>query len=86
VHGPDGMRSLLVPFMERCTNVEFMVHHQAAEGHVVTNERTDRFEFGHRRVEAKVAGLFVVRHGKIALWRDYFDMAEFDTIQKAMKV
>jgi limonene-1,2-epoxide hydrolase len=85
VHGPDGMRSLLEPFMERCTNMEFMVHHQAAEGAVVMNERTDRFEFGDRSAEGKVAGQFVVPDGKIALCRDYFDMGDFQKIQKAMK-
>ena len=28
-------------------------------------------------VELPVAGLFVVRDGRIALWRDYFDMTTF---------
>jgi limonene-1,2-epoxide hydrolase len=63
--------------MERATGVEFVVHHQAAEGDVVMNERTDRFELKGKWIEAKVAGLFVVRDGKIALWRDYFDLAQF---------
>ena len=37
------------------------------------NERLDRFRTGDTWVELPVAGVFVVRHGKIALWRDYFD-------------
>jgi limonene-1,2-epoxide hydrolase len=77
VRGPDGIRKVLGPFMERATGVEFVVHHQAAEGDVVMNERTDRFELKGKWIEAKVAGLFVVRDGKIALWRDYFDLAQF---------
>jgi limonene-1,2-epoxide hydrolase len=77
VQGPEGIRTVLGPFMERATGVEFVVHHQAAEGDVVMNERTDRFELKGRWIEAKVAGLFVVRDGKIALWRDYFDLAQF---------
>jgi limonene-1,2-epoxide hydrolase len=84
VHSRDEMRTLLAPFMERCTKLRFIVHHQAAEGDVVMNERTDHFEFGDRQADAKVAGLFVIRDGKIALWRDYFDMGDFQKIQDAI--
>jgi limonene-1,2-epoxide hydrolase len=81
VSGPDGIRATLAPFLAGCTGVDWIVHHQAAEGDVVMNERTDRFEMGGRWVELGVAGLFVVRDGRIALWRDYFDLPTF---QKAM--
>ena len=32
-----------------------------------------RYRTGETWIEMPVAGLFLVRHGKIALWRDYFD-------------
>ena len=43
------------------------------------NERTDRFLANGRWAELPVAGVFVVRDGKIAIWHDYFDL---DTIMK----
>ena len=81
VHGPQGIRDTLAPFLAGCTNVEWVIHHQAATGDVVMNERTDRFEMGGRWIELGVAGLFVLRDGRIALWRDYFDLPTF---QQAM--
>jgi limonene-1,2-epoxide hydrolase len=81
VNGPEGMRGVLEPFFGPCTAIEWVVHHQAETGDVVMNERTDRFEMGGRWIELGVAGLFVIRDGKIALWRDYFDAGAF---QKAL--
>ncbi|CAB4703162.1 MAG: limonene-1,2-epoxide hydrolase [Actinobacteria bacterium] len=77
VHGPEGLRSVLEPFLDRCGGVDWVVHHQVESGDVVMNERTDRFEMSGRWAELRVAGLFVLRDGKIAVWRDYFDQAQF---------
>ena len=77
VYGPEGLRTVLEPFLGNCGDVEWVVHHQAESGDVVMNERTDRFEMAGRWAELRVAGLFVLRDGKVALWRDYFDQAQF---------
>ena len=47
-----------------------------ADGDLVFNERTDvmRLKNGNR-VELPVVGVFEIRDGRIAAWRDYFDMA-----------
>ncbi len=75
VFGHDGVRTSLAPFLAACSTVEWVIHHEAATDDVVMNERTDRFHFPHKWAEVAVAGLFVLREGKIALWRDYFDLA-----------
>ena len=79
VHGHSGVTASLEPFLARCVEIEWVVHHQAETGDaadaVVMNERTDRFLFGDHWGEIAVAGLFLVRDGKITLWRDYFDLA-----------
>lgn len=77
VYGPEGLRSVLEPFLGNCGGVDWVVHHQVESGNTVMNERTDRFELGGRWAELPVAGLFILRDGKIALWRDYFDQAQF---------
>jgi limonene-1,2-epoxide hydrolase len=77
VYGPDGLRGVLEPFLSGCGGVDWVVHHQVEAGSVVMNERTDRFQLGERWAELPVAGLFVLRGDKIALWRDYFDQAQF---------
>lgn len=77
VYGPDAIRGVLEPFLGACSGVDWVVHHQAETADIVMNERTDRFEMGGTWRELRVAGLFVVREGKIALWRDYFDLGQF---------
>ena len=74
VEGPAAVRGVLEPFLAGFDAVEWVVHHQIADDDVVMNERVDRF---HRAdggwLELPVAGLFIVREGRIVLWRDYFD-------------
>lgn len=59
----------------------FEVKRQAVSGNVVMNERVDRFTVGGRTIELPVMGVFELRDGLIASWRDYFDLAMF---QKAL--
>ncbi len=81
-HGRDGVRDVLAPFLARCDELQWVVHHQVADGSldngVVMNERVDRFRIEDIWLELPVAGLFVIRHGQIALWRDYFDLPTFN--------
>ena len=77
VHGPDGVRSTLEPFLARCSQIEWIVHREAATGDVVFNERLDRFLIDGRWIEVAVTGVWEVHDGVISLWRDYFDLAEF---------
>jgi limonene-1,2-epoxide hydrolase len=43
------------------------------------NERVDRFTMPDgKTIAIRVAGVFEVRDGKVAVWRDYFDLAEFN--------
>ena len=39
-------------------------------------ERTDAFTLNGRLGEFPVMGIFEIRDGKIAAWRDYFDLAQ----------
>ncbi|MCC7362799.1 MAG: nuclear transport factor 2 family protein [Dehalococcoidia bacterium] len=55
---------------------------QVASGNVVMNERVDRFLLGEKSVAVRVCGVFEIRDGKIAAWRDYFDLFEFQNQMK----
>jgi limonene-1,2-epoxide hydrolase len=84
VHGPEQVSAVLGPFLGGFQEVDWVIHHQVESGTlddgVVMNERTDRFRAGERWIELPVAGLFLVRDGKITLWRDYFDMASLSKL------
>ena len=77
VKGIDQVRAKMAGFpgVEACG---FDTHHIAANGNVVLTERTDWFEMKGKRRVIRVMGTFELNeHGKIARWRDYFDIAEF---------
>lgn len=75
VRGKAAIRTVLDMFLKPAESVEFIVLHMAADGDTVLTERLDRFVMGGKTVELPVAGVFEVQGGKIAAWRDYFDMA-----------
>jgi limonene-1,2-epoxide hydrolase len=74
VHGPEQVRGTLEGLMALCSDSEWLVHRELAAGDVVMNERTDRFRIGEVWTDLPVMGTFVLREGRIALWRDYFDL------------
>ena len=49
------------------------VHHQAAAGDIVINERTDYITLNGKPVTLPICAVFEVEHGRIKAWREYFD-------------
>jgi limonene-1,2-epoxide hydrolase len=80
VTGIDQIRNVLALFVPTSTEIEWTVHAIASSGDLVFTERTDRFVMGERSVDLPVAGVFEIRDGKIAKWRDYFDMAKWTSV------
>ncbi len=78
VHGPDGVRSVLSGGVTAAAEqVEWVVLNQVASGDVVMNERIDRFLVDGRWIEIPIAAVFLVRDGRVCLWRDYFDLETY---------
>ena len=48
-----------------------------ADGDTVIAERVDRIRVGEKWIELPCCGVFHLRDGKIALWKDYFDLATY---------
>lgn len=63
--------------MQEADEVEWVVLRQAAQGDVVLSERLDRFLVHGKWVEIPVVGVFELCQGRIRLWRDYFDLADY---------
>jgi len=77
VVGPDAVRSLFAMFTTGVERMEFRVLNIVADGNVVLTERVDVFELPDKTIELPVMGTFEVRDGKIAAWRDYFDLQQY---------
>ncbi len=81
VHGKDAVKQTLDMLLANAAGSEWVVHREIGSDNLVMNERTDRFLINDKWMELPVAGVFELRDGKIALWRDYFDL---ETIMKQM--
>jgi limonene-1,2-epoxide hydrolase len=77
VTGTDAIRATIEGFTAGVESIEFQVGNIAAHGDVVLTERVDVFTLPGRTISLPVMGTFEVRDGRIAAWRDYFDMNQF---------
>ena len=77
VCGHTAIREVLNLFVPPASNIHFEILAIASRGDVVFTERVDHFTVAGKEVALPVAGVFEVRDGKIASWRDYFDMGSY---------
>jgi len=72
--GKDEIRVMLDVFVPGSDEIAWEILQIASAGNVVFTERVDRFVMGGKNIALPVAGVFELRDGKIAAWRDYFDL------------
>lgn len=75
VTGRTAIREYVEGMLAAFDGIDFIVHRQVEQGGVVMNERTDVLRGRGKQTSLPVMGVFEVVDGKIAAWRDYFDMA-----------
>jgi limonene-1,2-epoxide hydrolase len=75
--GREAILGLLNMFLTPTEGVEFRVLNIVANGDTVLTERVDVFQLPNAVIELPVMGTFEVRGGKIAAWRDYFDLNQY---------
>lgn len=77
MHGIEQAAKFLAPILTKTIKIEFKLLSLAvsASGEEVLTERLDRLHFPSGVVDIPLMGIFVVRNGKIAQWRDYADNA-----------
>ena len=76
VQGKDAIKGMIEQFMAAFDGAEWETKYIVAAGDVVLTERVDRFK-GAKPMSLQVMGIFEIKDGKIAAWRDYFDLAEW---------
>ena len=75
IQGKDAIKSVIEQVVAPFERTDWEMTHIVASGDVVLTERVDRFISPERTLELPVMGIFEIRDGKIAAWRDYFDLA-----------
>ncbi len=79
LQGHDAIREMITMFTAGAGRIEFQVLNLAADGNVVLTERLDVFHRPGQPIALPVMGAFEVVEGKIAAWRDYFDLNQYMT-------
>ncbi len=73
--GLAAIEATLKQFLDPSGEAEFRILNFAVSGRAVLTERLDVLTLGGKRIEIPVMGTFEIdADGKIAAWRDYFDM------------
>lgn len=75
VSGRAAIEAILGGMAGSMLSAGWEVKQQVTTGDVVMNERVDHFKVGDKTIAIPVMGVFELRDGKIAAWRDYFDLA-----------
>ncbi len=81
--GKEAIRNVIEGFLKQSVSgVRFEILHQVVDGNLVMNERVDTLAMESGKVELPVCGVFeLTADGKIAAWRDYFDMGAFSSAE-----
>ncbi len=77
--GVEAIKATFAMFTTGVERIEFRVLNIAADANTVLTERLDVFVLPNATIELPVMGTFEIRDGKIAKWRDYFDLNQYMT-------
>ncbi len=77
VQGRENIENFIRGFAGSWTQTVWEILNIAETGDVVIAERLDRTQAGDKSVDLPCTGVFTIRDGKIANWRDYFDIGTY---------
>ncbi len=77
VEGRSQIEDFIRAFSADWTETTWEILTLAESGDKVIAERVDRTKIGDKAVDLPCTGVFEMRDGKIACWRDYFDLATY---------
>jgi len=75
--GSAQVRGGIANFLKDWTDTHWEIRNLMAAGDVVMTERVDNIEAHGKQFGLPVCGIFELRGGKIAVWRDYFDLGSY---------
>ena len=90
IKGKATMRKFLEPFFGKTGfsapfSLKPEILHVVAQGDLVFQERIDHYAIGNSHYDIPDVGVYEVRAGKIAVWKDYFDMGQFQPVVLLMQ-
>ena len=77
IAGHDALTGFVGAFLAGWDKTDWEILNLLVDGDVIVVERMDRTIAGGKSVDLPCCGVFEMRNGKIAVWRDYFDMTTY---------
>ena len=77
VSGHDDLRKFISGFSSTWEKTDWEILNLLAADDIVMVERIDRTVAAGKKVDLPCFGIFEMKDGKIAAWRDYFDMSTY---------
>lgn len=77
VCGQENLKQFIAGFIGNWTSTDWDILNLIENNNLVIAERLDRTLVGGVSIELPCCGVFEMENGKIAVWRDYFDMATY---------
>ena len=77
VSGHDNLLEFIGGFIANWSKTDWDIINLLADDDIVMVERLDRTRMGENGVDLPCFGIFEMEHGKISVWRDYFDMGTY---------
>ena len=77
VAGHEALRAFIGAFLTNWEKTDWEILNLLVDGDTVMVERLDRTVAAGKQVDLPCCGVFEMRQGKIAVWRDYFDMTTY---------
>jgi len=77
VSGHDNLRKFIAAFLNGWSQTNWDVLTLISKDNIVIAERLDQTIVAGKKVDLPCCGVFEMRDGKIAVWRDYFDMGTY---------
>jgi limonene-1,2-epoxide hydrolase len=78
VKGRDAIRETLRRGSQKMAALPWEIRHIVADGNIVVTERVDHFLVNNKKISVPCVGVFELQDGKIAAWRDYWDLKQFE--------
>ena len=78
INGRSEIEAYIAPVIDKTLSIEWTVLAIAEDvkGRIL-NERLDRLKFSQGWLEIPIMGLLEFSEGRISLWRDYFDLQDY---------
>lgn len=77
VKGHEALRAFISAFLANWDSTNWEILNLLLHGDLAMVERIDRTIVAGKPVNLPCFGIFEMRGGKIAVWRDYFDMTTY---------